>query len=249
MSDRNTAAHVIYVLTSTREPEHYRYVGQSRISLRRRMSLHLYLAQHGDGRDVYEWMRTELAEGNGVHLVQIEKCASDDDVLNEREQYWIERLRSEGHDLRNMIRGGSYTPLSDEGRAKIRVHARAVKQTPNGQAATAALVAWSRTPEGREAARAKGKQYGASGGRAAQKWRRETSEGRALTKRLAVKAGRAAAEWRRNTPEGRAEVKAQTERLRAVSSKGAKVANHNRHHRDKGIVNPRCDLCRQTELN
>lgn len=238
-------AHVIYALVSTREPEHYRYVGQTRSSLQRRRSRHLYEARQGDARDVFEWIRGELADGHDIQLVPVEECDSSDDVLNEREQYWIERLRSEGHDLRNMIRGGTYVPLSDEGRAKSRASALERVQAPAGRRSAEALAAWSKSPAGRKAASERGKEFGRQGGLAAQKWRRETPEGRELTRRLAAEAGRAAAEWRRTTPEGQAEVQRQRERLRAVSRKGSKIGNHNRHHRNKGIVNPKCDLCRQ----
>lgn len=234
-------AHVIYALVSTRNRAHYRYVGQSRSNLRKRMNRHLYQAKHGGTRDIYRWIRGELAADADIELVLLEECEPSDDVLNEREQYWIERLRSEGHSLTNMIRGGTFVPLSEEGRAKCRDAALEFMQTPAGRASAEQLSAWIKTPEGRKAASEGGKT--GAGGRAAQEWRRNTPEGRAVQRKAAAAAGRAAAEWRRNTPEGQAEVDRQRERFRAVSSKGAKVGNHVRHHRNKGVVNPKCDLC------
>lgn len=84
-----------------------RYVGQTRGSLRVRLDGHRQNAREGKPaelrRPVVQWMR-EIGPGL-VRGVVLERCEASE--LDERERYWIARLRAQGHDLLNVTDGGA----------------------------------------------------------------------------------------------------------------------------------------------
>ena len=103
---------VIYGLCG---PEGIRYVGQTRRTLMKRWRCHRYDAERGRDLWVYRWWRSLDKPPRPVLL---ERCAIAD--LNEREVYWIARLRAEGAKLCNLTTGGDTgTSVSRETRARL----------------------------------------------------------------------------------------------------------------------------------
>lgn len=109
---------VIYGLVSSREPEHVRYVGQTR-QLAKRTNTHQKSARR-DTAPLYEWMRNDIESRYAITAIILASYAHDD-ALNEGEAFWIDKLRAEGHALFNMRAGGGYIPPTEESIAKARV--------------------------------------------------------------------------------------------------------------------------------
>lgn len=172
----------IYALASTREPKHFRYVGQTRKLLNERLHGHIRSSRakrHADST-FYTWIRTELLDGYNIRVIELQSADSDDD-LNLYEDLWIQNLRVQGHVLLNTKPGGGYRgtePHSEATRALLSNLTRLQMQSP----------------EMRDAARRGGKMSGVHG-----------------AKYFVSDAGREAArrgadsvhEWMRTTPEGR----------------------------------------------
>ena len=92
----------IYALFDIENPGRFRYVGQSR-SFRARLSQHRHPEQHPNSRGPAKRWALEIGGERirGIALEEVEPQYADD-----RERYWVERLRAEGHDLLNMLDGG-----------------------------------------------------------------------------------------------------------------------------------------------
>lgn len=80
-----------------------RYIGQTRQSLAKRLSYHFHDAKSGTGR-LHKWIR----QTPGVDII----CIDSNATWDVSEILWIDRCRREGHDLLNVVRGGSDTVKS-----------------------------------------------------------------------------------------------------------------------------------------
>ena len=76
------------------------YVGQTRLDLESRLKWHFRDAAHGKTR-LHKW----LNRSHGVEIFMIDANATWD----VSEILWIDRYRREGHELQNVLRGGSDT--------------------------------------------------------------------------------------------------------------------------------------------
>lgn len=112
---------VIYALSV--DGINHRYVGYNGSGgIRKRMVMHRYQAAHQQGNALYDWMREQGIDN--VICVVLEKLPDGSTVaeLGEREQYWIAKLRDEGHALFNKTDGGPGNKgfrVSPETRAKL----------------------------------------------------------------------------------------------------------------------------------
>lgn len=118
----------------------YRYVGATTRSLRDRLWVHRSCAvgwsNGSSSQEVYKWMWDV-----GARNVQIELLEEVHDLalLGERELAWITRLRTEGHELVNMVQmphssrrhpGGVRRQMSPESKEKNRLAHIGRKMTP-----------------------------------------------------------------------------------------------------------------------
>lgn len=87
---------------------HYRYVGQTSKEPRVRLTQHARSARSGSTQPIHEWMR-ECGPENVVCDVLEQPCPTED-YLSYAESYWIQELRSFGHDLLNAKDGGAAGP-------------------------------------------------------------------------------------------------------------------------------------------
>jgi hypothetical protein len=101
----------IYGLSHPGRPGIPRYVGQAAVPLKQRLGQHLGLAR-GQSRcwhvPVYKWIRKLLRSGRAPTITAIERVRAG--RLDDRERYWIARLRQEGHRLLNVLPGGVRKP-------------------------------------------------------------------------------------------------------------------------------------------
>lgn len=89
----------VYALLDPRSQQ-IRYVGIC-ADIKRRMRQHLSDAKHGKQLPVYDWIRDLIAANSRPACEPIER--TDDD---EREAYWINFYREQGHPLTNLMSGG-----------------------------------------------------------------------------------------------------------------------------------------------
>lgn len=96
----------IYALVDPRTPNKIRYVGMAMQA--QRPHNHVNIAKKGVKTRVYDWIRSLLAEGYTPVIAILEECPTDASRKNvgARECYYIEHLRSEGHQLTNVAEGG-----------------------------------------------------------------------------------------------------------------------------------------------
>jgi hypothetical protein len=113
----------IYVLFDTSEPDHIRYVGQTKSA--KRLNAHIKEAKYRPIRShKCNWIRKVLADGGKVQWRQID-AGTDADDLNQKETSWIAHYKSEGHRLTNSTDGGDgVRNPSPEVRAKIAASSR-----------------------------------------------------------------------------------------------------------------------------
>lgn len=78
-----------------------KYVGQSK-NIKKRYAQHCSIMQCRSNRDVHKWIRQLIETGRTPSLQILEIT----DALDEREIYWIAKLRDEGTVLLNMAAGG-----------------------------------------------------------------------------------------------------------------------------------------------
>jgi group I intron endonuclease len=94
----------IYALFDKSDPEALRYVGQTVLPLKTRLWYHTAETRNPSRRSwKINWMVSIGIDNVGV--VELEEV-TDPLNLDEREKYWISRLRDEGHRLTNATEGG-----------------------------------------------------------------------------------------------------------------------------------------------
>ena len=155
-------ARVVYALNSSREPEHFRYVGQTRKGASARLSAHLKHAQAGRQMAVWAWIRVETAAGWSISTAVLQECR-DDAELNLQEARWIVSLRDEGHALVNKLAGGGWVPQTIAANEKRAAKLRVTWADPEFRARQSSRLKTARnTPRGREAAARAGRASGAA---------------------------------------------------------------------------------------
>lgn len=108
----------IYVLVDPRRKEEYRYVGKTGRSLSARLSGHLGDAKKSKSTHKTHWIRKLLRERVVPAIISLEVV--DPALENEREIYWIDKLKKEGHKLTNSTNGGDRgVEYTEEVRRKI----------------------------------------------------------------------------------------------------------------------------------
>ena len=95
----------IYALVDPREPNVYRYIGQTTFPERRLLS-HLVGSENGRGSK-NEWIRFLRSEGVVVSMVPLE---TPEDDWRLREEHWIRHAISIGHPLLNITFGTCKPP-------------------------------------------------------------------------------------------------------------------------------------------
>jgi predicted GIY-YIG superfamily endonuclease len=101
--------YAVYALASEDKPHQLYYVGQTRSALNTRYSNHLKQAR-GSATPKERWVHQLLTEGKKLLMIVLEEGIPTLDEACEREQYYIGTLRTEGHPLTNVTRGGKGTP-------------------------------------------------------------------------------------------------------------------------------------------
>lgn len=87
----------------------FRYVGQTIVDPRERLSGHFSAAKHKkSSRKVLDWINKHGRDK--IEMVILESCPDDLGYLNYAERYWIASLRDLGHDLLNHTLGGEGVP-------------------------------------------------------------------------------------------------------------------------------------------
>jgi len=98
---------IIYELLSPKTGK-LRYVGQTIYSPEKRLKGHIYDARYSSNRThKLNWLRSVIRDGqeDDVKIRVIESCS--DDLLDEREIYWIQKRKVEGYTLTNGTSGGA----------------------------------------------------------------------------------------------------------------------------------------------
>lgn len=80
-----------------------RYVGKTVQHLHERHKAHIRAANAGKRLPVHYWLRKQIAAGRRLAISLVEYAGDD---LAERECYWIDEYRRQGHSLLNLTRGG-----------------------------------------------------------------------------------------------------------------------------------------------
>jgi hypothetical protein len=98
----------------------YRYVGMTQIGAEARLRIHRKTGRSPKLPSA-RWIKKHQALGEAIRVTVLEECTPEN--IGDREAAWIERLRSEGHDLLNVTEGGrgglpGFTH-TDEARAKM----------------------------------------------------------------------------------------------------------------------------------
>ena len=122
----------IYVLIEHGTHE-IRYVGQTTVSLERRLYLHCFVGPNGVTRTDHRtmWIMKQLRMGTPPQIQLVQELAYE--ALDEAERYWIREFRAQGCSLTNIHVGGNGgwryatellgwpkgVPKSQEHRAKI----------------------------------------------------------------------------------------------------------------------------------
>ncbi|HQD64136.1 MAG TPA: hypothetical protein PLJ16_02840 [Casimicrobium huifangae] len=80
-----------------------RYVGKTVQYLHERHKAHIRAAKAGKRLPVHYWLRKQIANGQRLAISLIEYAGDD---WPDRERYWIDEYRRQGHSLLNLTRGG-----------------------------------------------------------------------------------------------------------------------------------------------
>ncbi len=117
---------VVYAL---KEPNNgpIRYVGQTTVSLKHRLSQHICSAQRENKTYVHKWINKLLRQGLSPNIILIQPDAE----LHISEQKWIQKLSEAGFRLTNLSDGGDGNPgykHTEESKQKI---AKALKGNKN----------------------------------------------------------------------------------------------------------------------
>jgi len=97
-----------------------RYIGQTSLSLNRRLYLHLYHIDYKSYKN--SWLKNLIK--NGINpVIELIETLNDQISCNEREIFWIDKLRKEGKKLTNQTIGGNVTTgykFTEEQKQKIK---------------------------------------------------------------------------------------------------------------------------------
>lgn len=96
---KNVARVTVYALSSSKNYDMVRYIGQTSRLLSVRLSQHL---STGSDTPVARWIRGELAKGRSIHIQPLEKNA----VHAKAEVRWIALFKASGAKLLNCNAGG-----------------------------------------------------------------------------------------------------------------------------------------------
>lgn len=99
---------VIYALVDPRELDHYRYIGQTRQSLKIRLSQH----EFNGVQKVYEWINELKKQGIRPIILSLVECSSQEDA-NVTEEIWIQQSWQNGMQLLNTQTGSYYPKLEN----------------------------------------------------------------------------------------------------------------------------------------
>ena len=95
-----------YTLTADSAPDKIRYVGVTTRTLNQRMCGHKYNAIHDNKRNqpVHKWMWSVMQKGDTISIHFLDEC--DEALWEDREKYWIQYYKDQGHKLLNIQAGG-----------------------------------------------------------------------------------------------------------------------------------------------
>jgi len=96
--------HLIYAFVD--DQGQYFYIGKT-CNIKRRNGEHLFEIKEGNTLPKYNKLRKLIREGNNYNnlVIVVEDCLSYEEV-DEREIYYIRKLREEGYNLKNLTDGG-----------------------------------------------------------------------------------------------------------------------------------------------
>ena len=98
----------IYALSSSQEPENYRYIGQTVKSLNDRLIMHRYKAKVENNHRA-NWIKKEIQNGNQILITELDEVEEDKWV--EAERHYIRLFKSMGANLTNYSDGGESNML------------------------------------------------------------------------------------------------------------------------------------------
>ena len=101
-------AEIIYGLVDPTTPEHIRYVGKT-ANPKERIYAHLFSEKRSDSCHRLKWLRSLSARNLQPSMVVLEEIQLGES-WQEREKYWIAKLKSENHRLTNATCGGDGKP-------------------------------------------------------------------------------------------------------------------------------------------
>lgn len=80
------------------------YIGRTKRTLAERLTNHLYDTLH---KEKYEWVQSILSKSLRPTICELEVVPLEESA--QREQYWIDKFLSDGHNLLNQEMGGKRT--------------------------------------------------------------------------------------------------------------------------------------------
>lgn len=116
----------IYILVDPREPDHIRYVGHNRTTLKARLRAHITETTTKPNMLKSIWIQSLLSNNIRPIIVLLESVVATEKtellkLLNTKEVYWISECKRLGHKLENATVGGSAIGhiLSEDTKRKI----------------------------------------------------------------------------------------------------------------------------------
>lgn len=141
---------MIYSLVDSRDPDQYRYVGQTR---RPRMRLWEHIRDANRERNKRaNWIKSVIKSGGEIHMAQL--VVVPEEESSRAEAAWIGMLWEDGHRLKNGTTRTDIRVIDEGGRARLSVAHKRAWADPNKRAN---IVAGLNRPEVIEKRRAAGK--------------------------------------------------------------------------------------------
>lgn len=214
---------------------HYRYCGVTAIDPQNHFLEYEACALRGYRRTLFDWIREN---SDRVRVVVLEEC--DYDIRYEREKYWITKLFREGYRLVNETWGGvGYTDLTPEARYKILGDLTDPEYDAERREkiSKTMLDKWANDTEFREKASNANREM----------WTRPEYRNVQDATWTAERRARYAA-LQRQQRTGTKHRQETIDKIRAAHVGRPNKGAHVRHHVNKGVVNPSCELCRQETI-